>query len=201
MKPAQRRSRGYTMVELLISIGVFAIGVTGVVAMQKVTLASNQHARALSIATRIAQSWQDQLAADAASWNSPGPGGGASDLADTRWLQQVNPPPRGWFVPAYSPDGLFGNAFDALGNVVPPGQPQQAAFCAQVRLSWIMPENEGEGLIRSEVRVYWLRDGGGGHLDAPQPLCTVSNMARFEQAVERYHFVYQTTAIRQNTTP
>ena len=64
-----RRSRGYTVVELMMALAVMAIGLSGVIAMQKVTLSSNGHARKLALATRLGQSWLDELAADAGQWN------------------------------------------------------------------------------------------------------------------------------------
>ena len=46
------RSRGYTVIELLMALTVLALGASGVVAMQRVTLESNRYAKNLAIATR-----------------------------------------------------------------------------------------------------------------------------------------------------
>ena len=62
-------ARGYTIVELMMAITVLAIGVSGIIAMQKITVASNLHAKKLAIATQIARAWQDRLAVDASLWN------------------------------------------------------------------------------------------------------------------------------------
>jgi type IV pilus assembly protein PilV len=187
------------VVELMIALAVLAIGVSGIIAMQKVTIVANQHAKNLAAATHIAQTWQDQLAADAVLWNSPSPNGGSSDIGETRWLERVTTDEFTWFVPDYSGD--FGAAFDALGNPLPPGNdPAQAAFCAHVRLSWLHPQEFGRGLIRTEVRVFWLRDGGDGHVDASKSLCDPEvEPDAVGAAVDRYHFVYQTSAAKQNT--
>ncbi|HYO94825.1 MAG TPA: prepilin-type N-terminal cleavage/methylation domain-containing protein, partial [Polyangiaceae bacterium] len=64
-------TRGYTFVELLMSLSILSLGVTGVIAMQKVTVTSNQHAKNLAIATQISQSWMDELRADSLMWNHP----------------------------------------------------------------------------------------------------------------------------------
>ena len=56
------RARGYTMVELMMALGILAIGVSGIIAMHKVTVAANQHAKNLAVASHIAQAWQEQLA-------------------------------------------------------------------------------------------------------------------------------------------
>lgn len=209
------RERGYTVVELMMALAVLAIGVTGVIAMQKVTLAANRDAKSFAIATQIAQAWQDQLSVDAVQWNYPSQSQqGVSDLTDTMWLSRVGTSgttPSGWFLPAYSATQRFGGAFDALGN--PVSDYSQAAFCAHVRLQWLSPDGAqvsspssttGNGLIRTEVRVFWLKDAGTAPAttDGFCPAGMVNDVAwatTVGRAVDRYQFVYQTSAVRQNT--
>ena len=194
-----RRRRGYTIVELLMALTVLAIGVSGIIAMQKVTVSANRHARSLALATNIAQAWIDQLNADAVLWNhpSPRPDSPPSDIGETRWLNQIATNDGVWFEPEAV--GQFGPAFDALGNVVPAAaDPSQVVFCTHLRLTWLQPETGGSGLIRAEVRVFWLRDGGGGAV-ADGGLCNDGAVDQIGAAVTNYHFVYQTTAIKQNT--
>jgi prepilin-type N-terminal cleavage/methylation domain-containing protein len=196
-----RATRGYTMVELMMALAILAIGVSGIISMHKVTVAANQHAKNLATASHIAQAWQEQLAADATRWNHPSAKDGTSDLAtDTLWLQMIATEGQ-WRRPAYNETVDFGPAFDALGNVVPAGSEQDAHYCTHVRFSWLYPEatpTVGNGLIRAEVRVFWLRDGEGtidgqGVCDPGTPVNDVG------EAVPNYHFVYKTSAIRQNT--
>jgi type IV pilus assembly protein PilV len=199
MSPRGARRRGYTAVELLMAISIFAIGVSGIIAMQKVTVAANSHSKNLSIATHVAQAWLDQLATDAAAWNHPSPGIPGSDLTDTTWLQLAGGNADQWLRPTFSTTRNFGAAFDALGNPLPDANVAQAVFCAHVRLSWLYPETAGNGLLRTEVRVFWLRDGQGGTVDG-QPLCdpnTAPNLV--EGAGLKYHFVHQASAVKQNT--
>lgn len=199
-RAARRRlSRGYTIVELMMALGVFAIGVSGVIAMQKVTLASNRHAKNLAVATHIGQAWMEQLAADASQWNFPGPRnqGAASDIGDTDWLQEADNT-TDWFLPDWVGVRSFGPGFDALGN--PVANVNQAAFCTHLRLTWLNRDNQGivgNGLIRAEVRVFWMREGNGGGA-TPDPICSPNNDAiAIGQRPELYHFVYNTSAIRQ----
>ena len=85
-----REQRGYTAVELLIAITIFAIGVSGIFAMQKVALASNQHARHVAIATHVAQAWLENLSSDAVQWNHPSPNNPTPDIdTETVWLSQT----------------------------------------------------------------------------------------------------------------
>jgi type IV pilus assembly protein PilV len=197
-----RRSRGYTIVELMMALAILAIGVTGIIAMHKVTVASNQHAKNLAIATHVAQAWQEQLAADAATWNQPSRLQTNSDIGQTTWLQAVAGG-GGWARPVYSAALAFGPSFDALGNPVTEGDVDQAHFCTHLRLTWLYSDSEpapGNGLIRAEVRVFWLREGRPAEGGA-----SVCNLAADPTAIganlQDYHFVYKTSAVRQNTAP
>lgn len=199
-----RGHAGYTIVELMMALAVLAIGVTGIVALQKVTAVSNQHAKNLAIATRIAEAWQEQLATDAVAWNHPSPTdtGAADDLAtDTHWLKLVTTKPDTWVQPDYDATLLFGPGFDALGNPVAiPGDVARARFCVNIRLSWLYPSTatagapSGSGLLRSEVRVFWLRDGAS----TTAAFCSATSTASVGTAVDVYHFVYKASAVRQN---
>ena len=193
------RQRGYTIVELLMALTVLAIGVSGVIAMQKITITSNQHAKNLAMATHIAQAWQERLAADAAQWNHPSPTLNMDDITETRWLQQVVGNAGVWFRPSYDQNLDFGAGFDALGNVVSDANIEQAVYCTHLRLTWLYAPAAGNGLIRAEIRVFWARDAGTVNA---QPVCAPETPAQnVQNASNRYHFVYQTTAIKQNTAP
>jgi len=194
------RQRGYTAVELMMAIGIFGIGVTGIIAMQKMTVVSNQHAKNLSIATHIAESWLDMLATDAVMWNHPSPQNAIPDIGQTTWLQSVKlnaNTANDWILPTYSTVLAFGPAFDALGNPVDPAAaPNSVAFCSHLRLSWLyQPTVSGNGLIRAEVRVFWLRDGQG----FAQNMCAGAQVTNVGGATQTFHFVQKITAIRENT--
>jgi len=183
------RSRGYTIVELLMAMTVFAIGVTGIAAMQKITLASNQHAKQLAIATHIAQSWQDRLAAESATWTAS-----AASLAGTQWLSKVG---GGWMRAPANSEGTFGATFSPLGDFTP--TLSQAYFCVDIRLTNMTSTGAnviaGNGLMRSEVRVFWPRDGReptGNSYCAPNGGASIG-----EGSDEDYHFVYDVAAVRQ----
>jgi len=188
---------GYTVIELMMAISLFAVGVSAIIALQKVAVTSNQHAKNLAIATRIAQSWQEMLATDAVMWNSPSAGIPTSDLASTTWLGQVTTT-NAWFQPAWN-DGLaFGPAFDALGNpVLLPTDAARANFCTHIRLTYLYPDDTpvvGNGMIRAEVRVFWRRPGVS-NMDA---FCGAQMPATIGEQVQQYYFVYKTAAVRQN---
>jgi prepilin-type N-terminal cleavage/methylation domain-containing protein len=196
-----QRQRGYTAVELMMAIGIFGIGVSGIIAMQKVTAVSNMHAKNLGIATQIAQSWLDMLATDAVTWNHPSTTSSVPDVDQTAWLKLVRAnanTANDWVLPGYNNALGFGPAFDALGNPIDreKAPTTNVAFCAHLRLSWLyQPTPSGNGLIRAEVRVFWQRDGKG----FTQDMCSVAQVAAVGAAPETFHFVQKITAIRENT--
>lgn len=180
--------RGYTIVELMMSLAVLSVGVTGLIAMQKVTVASNLHAKSVAIATRVAQAWQDQLAADATLWNR------TNGLVNTTWLQNITST-QTWFRPSYSPTLKFGAAFDALGNPVDETvslDPTQ--FCVHVELVPIYPTTGTLGLLRSTVRVFWPRRQG--NVGTPNFCSPARDITALGDDIDDFHFLYQVAAVR-----
>jgi type IV pilus assembly protein PilV len=156
--------RGYTAVELLMSIAVMAIGVSGIIAMQKVTATSNRDAKTLVTATHVGEAWLEQLVADSGQWRDTG------QYGNTSWLGNIGTP--GWFLPNEVPTREFGRSFDAQGSpVATVDEDDRAFFCVNLRLSWMYPEatvnNDGAGVMRAEVRVLWPRDNVKGLSTTP----------------------------------
>jgi Tfp pilus assembly protein PilV len=181
-------------VEVLMSLAVLAVGVVGIIATEKVTLAANLHAKNLAIATHVGQSWLGMLEAEAALWGRDG------SLARTTWLEQ-GAGISTWFRPDYNGDISFGPAFDALGNPVrTQDQDPNAKFCVDLRLATLTSNNNGGGLMRAEVRVIWLRDDGalGGSDLSPTHACSVAAVSVADEAESRlFHFVFLSGGVRQ----
>lgn len=197
------RQGGYTVIELVMAMGVFAIGITGISAMQAATSASNRHAKNLAIANAIAKTWHEELAVDATQWTVQND---LIGLGQTSWVKQVElgdlgTPP--WFRP--DTVGTMGASFDALGNFTT--DPTQAVFCTHVRLTRLI-RIQGSGLIRADVRVFWPKFG---HDWTQQEYCSAAvNPTTFAPfvpgstgadatEVDNFHFVYSTSAIRQTS--
>lgn len=196
-RTARRLARGYTIVELMMSLTVLAIGASGVIAMQKVTLSTNRHAKNLSIATRVAQAWADQLTADAALWT---PGLAPRDA--TTWLDEADPDDiTEWFIPEYSSTRDFGPEFDALGNPVDPADSAGIAhFCTHLRFAFMHSETTpavGNGAIRAQVRIFWRRDDGTADPPGGASPCAIDD-AEFIDGQDQLHVVYLTTAVRES---
>jgi hypothetical protein len=191
-----RRFRAaYTAVEVLMSMAVLAVGVVGIIATEKITLAANVHSKNLAIATHIAEAWLGMLDAEAALWGTAVP-----QFTRTTWLAQgPGASLTTWFRPIDNETLNFGPAFDALGNPVRTAdQDPDARFCVDLRLSPLTTINAGGGLIRAEVRVIWLRNENAiGGVTATNA-CSIAAMA-VEGANESslFHFVYMSGAVRQ----
>jgi len=182
----RRSRRGYTVVELMMSLAVFAAGVTGVIGMQRASAAANRHARDVTVANGIAQAWLDQLTVDASVWRT--------DLTQTVWLQSINTAGVDgvWQLPAESPPAArnFGPTFNLFGAPVAGA----TDFCVHMRLTWLYPGQN----MRTDVRVFWLRDGGTrveGDCDNPA-VATVDAVGA--DANDDYFSVYQTGAVVQH---
>jgi Tfp pilus assembly protein PilV len=197
---ARTRSPGYTVVEVMIAMAILMIGTTGIVAMQKVTTVSNRDSKNLVVANQIARAWVERLRADATQWNNPSPTSPTTnDMGNTRWLGVVNGL---WFRPAN--DTTHGEpayaAADVFGNDVPIGS-AATVYCTNVRLSWLYgPPGTVEPpyLLRAEIRVLWLRDGGPGPVGATACENGAVTWDNIGPMTDRFHFVYVATAVTQN---
>lgn len=191
--PGRRRQRGYTAVEVLMSMSVLAVGVIGVFSMEKITVASNVHAKNLAIATHIGQAWLGVLEAEASLWDAT-----PDSISRTSWLS-ASPMPPAWFRPDPVAASNFGPEFDELGNPVGDG----GQFCVDLRISpfnGLQEELKGQGLRRVEVRVFWIRDHAAAS-SATTPLefpCLWSpaQVSAIDQA-SMLHFVHLSGAVRQ----
>jgi Na+-transporting NADH:ubiquinone oxidoreductase subunit NqrB len=176
----------------MIALALFAVAVVGIIAMQKITVVSNAHAKNVAMAQRIAQAWAGQLEMDGTAWRT---------AFDTGWLNNADV----WQRPAYIASRSFGGAFDALGNPINDNQVAQAHFCTHVRMAWLYPpamDVGGNAMLRAEIRVFWLKDGEVP-LDSTTSMCSASQTSVQASAIglatERYRFVYQTVGIRQHS--
>ena len=190
------RARGYTVVEVMSAMTLFAIGAAGVIGMQRVTIQGGVDARNFDIASNIAREWEHRLQRDALLWTEPNSRVSTSNLGTTRWLAPANID-NTWRLPAPGPNGPgepgYAAAFDLLGHDLDPASDERM-FCVQYRLGWIANSNNGSSptaLIRAEVRVFWSR------LEFGPPNCA-DTAVEAPATRNQYHFVNVATAIRGN---
>ncbi len=201
MSKAVSTKRGYTVVELMMALTVMTIGLGGIIAMQKTTVASNMNAKNVALATHIAQGFLDELAAESRAWTQ------ADNFANTEWLGNVGAQGTApvWFAPTYEATRKLGQGFDALGNpVLDAALAADAKFCVHLRLTWLSSQTsgkQGSGLIRTEARVYWRREGIAltGAASWGQGTCvTPADFANWN-GPPRFHTIYMASAVRQGT--
>jgi len=193
-----------------MALAVLSIGATGVIAMQKTALIGNVHARNLATASAIAATWIERLRVDGLRWIRTDTG--QNTIAQTRWLNavgndhpnKVNPEGQ-WIRPADFPGQDVSAAADVRGRDI--FNDPETAYCTHIRLTQL-----SDNMIRADVRVFWLRlsdapyDPQGGTQTGwtgtigGQPLCSPNPgyIQAVGAAVDRYHFVYLSTAVLRN---
>jgi prepilin-type N-terminal cleavage/methylation domain-containing protein len=192
-----RKQSGFTLVEVMVSLGIMTIGAMAILAMQQQIIRGNVHARELTTATQIAQNVIERLKMDAITWNAPGV------PAASRYLGGVTPGAIGVFttLPFITTSNggitrLQSNAFDYYGDDLDTqnGSPANLHYCASYRLSFVYTNNR---IIRTDVRVWWAREGIGA-IRTDFPVCVDDN-ARLSPGgslIENYHLVYLSTVLR-----
>jgi prepilin-type N-terminal cleavage/methylation domain-containing protein len=207
----RRRSHGYTAVEVLVSMSIFAVGAMGVIAMQKAAVQGNQDARELDVANGIARQWMERLRRDAALWTPPPPGDtnpqdpkalGALLLDRDRYGMWHRPIARA--APASPQVDYQSPGADLLGrdvdNLVVKGQGSAGwdmgiHYCTHVRVTPLVPD---ESLLRAEVRVLWPRQM---YTSLDPNVCGADPPANLDLDTDTYHFVYLVSAVRRNLPP
>lgn len=207
MSPLTKKTkRGYTAIEVLIAMTLFAIGAAGVIGMQKVTIQGGQDARRLDIATNIAHEWVARLQRDAMNWTTPSSKN--RDVTNvytaTKWLTQVQTagcvapnwctPP----APTGAPEG-FSYAFDMFGRDRPIDSGDHH-YCVQYRLWWgralgaAAPFNE-QATIHADIRVFFstLEQNPIGTCDGATIEGITPNSNDYRKV---FHMVYASTVLR-----
>lgn len=203
--------RGYTAVEVLLSMTVFAIGAAGVIAMQRTAVQGNLDARRLDVANSIARAWTERLRRDAMTWTT------AANLSQSTILSDaVNNP--GWRIPfgcdATFPDGTCA-AFDAFGHDIGHptapthvGNPDVPVFCANVRADIVAQHQTSPAVVRIMVRVYWPKGlGQAAYGTSTDSFCSTSALGDLTKgpdaptASQIYHFVQDVTLVTRTVLP
>lgn len=197
---ASNDESGYSLIEVMMALAILAVGTTGVIALQKVSLVGNTNARMGDAARQVAGTWVERLKSDALTWNDPM---GTSDLTDTRWLNvstlynPLNPPNAASWVRAPEIVNWSSPVADVHGSDVFDPNSQDGVFCTHLQLSRAVQKQYSLGglmhpiAIRAIVRVVWRRDL------APFTECRNSNPQDIEDNDTRYGFYYVTTMIGQ----
>ncbi|MBX3248951.1 MAG: prepilin-type N-terminal cleavage/methylation domain-containing protein [Myxococcales bacterium] len=152
-----RRERGFTLIEVMIAVGIITVGSLGILAMQTATIRGNSEARMMSIATQRNRTWFDRLERDALLWNRAGQED--APRAFTRFLREVN---TGWrpplVVPIDEPVAGASRWLSATADFAGRDMPTDAGavFCTHVELEWAVVGD----VIRARSRTVFHRQNG-----------------------------------------
>lgn len=167
--------RGYTVVEVAISMTLFAIGAVAVIAMERTSVQGDSDARQQDVATGIANEWVARLQRDELSWRAPSATSTNSQVARsaTSYLNDsyatslcgpVGVDASSSYTPtfntaalglSFSPSTIEGRgyAFDVFGHDL--YDPTNATYC--VALSECFEDAIDGNLIQATVLVFWAR--------------------------------------------
>lgn len=206
--PRARRKRqrraAFTLIEVMISLGIMTMGALAIITLQQQTIRSNAHARELTTAMQIAQLWAERFKQDATQWNQAadavrGPTA-AAVLANTVYLKSINNAPNVFQpIPPNAAAPLNSNAFDFRFNEVVNTDPT-TYYCVSFRPAWV---SFGRAM-RVDVRVWWARTGitragTTGSILTDFAACDDTGSTTFDpldQSFNDYHVVYLPTVIR-----
>jgi type II secretory pathway pseudopilin PulG len=216
--------RGYTAVEVALSILVLGIGAAGAMTMQAASVQGNSDAHMMDVGNSIAREWVERLRRDSMTWTTPDSTHPCTDqscnwFTDTFLVSQIGsdaarstwvwptPPSTGAnqtksfsFTPTpgaptvTSPWG-YGRAFDMLGRDISTG----GAATPTAGLAFCV-NVKGDWLIQDEilratVRVYWPRQ----MFSAPPAIFCSGSAEMTGTATQTYHFIYAATALQRNS--
>jgi len=138
------RAPGFTVVELMIAMLIFSIGIMGVYAMQVVTIASSAEAREIAEATNLASRILEGFRRDSTTWTAGIQPPSLQQGAGSSWVRYNSLP--------IDKDGLTTLQLPATMPTTPP------RYCVKYRTSEL--GGVGSGTYKVEVRVMWPRRQG-----------------------------------------
>jgi len=163
------RERGFTAVEVLISMAIMFMGAAAVMTMQKTSIQANLDARKADVASSIARTWIERIRHESMRWTQPTSTNPTSNLAGVPGLASHIGVGGGggWFRPTedmianQSPAGsveTMSYAFDVLGRDLAAADitatnGSNIVFCVEAQLTELVPNYA----YRVDVRVVWPR--------------------------------------------
>lgn len=150
-----RARSGFTLVEVMIAIGIMTVGSLGILAMHQAVSNANRSAHEMNTALAITERWAERVERDSLSWTEEGID--TASLNATAYLSQLANQPEGtdWFTPSPSDSDHESFAFDYRGNDTT--DTAHVKYCTNLRLRWLRQGSSA----RVDIRTFWYR---GGHM-------------------------------------
>ncbi|MEZ4339379.1 MAG: prepilin-type N-terminal cleavage/methylation domain-containing protein [Sandaracinaceae bacterium] len=197
----RRRSQaGYTMIEVMMALGVLTAGAVGIMAMMQASTRGNMEAREMATATMVTQRWVERLRRDAVSWTASSRTISPVLLSRTQYLRTVPNPGTvaAWRAPVPAVTSTDSANADFYGRDTTVAA--QAYFCTNVRLEWLYVGRS----VRADVRTWWLRRQASSDNDPTRVAlgqCAPGTDPNTLTGDWRVRMVYASTVVRWTPTP
>ena len=144
---------GFTLVEVMIAIGIMTVGSLGILAMHQGVSQANRTALEMNTALAITERWVERVERDALSWTEQGLN--SSSLSGTYHLSGLagTASATDWFRP--TPPSGESYDFDYFGGDIVTGNANPQKYCTNLRLSWLRQGSSA----RVDIRTFWYREG------------------------------------------
>ncbi len=148
-----KRERGFTLVEVMIAIGIMTVGSLGILSMHHAVTRANREAREMNTAIAITETWLERAERDALLWTAQG--FNTVELQGTDYLKELAgvATQSAWFKPLPADQTRESWAFDYFG--IDTTDDDETKFCVNMRLTWLRQGSSA----RVDVRTFWLREG------------------------------------------
>ncbi len=201
----RRNRQGFTLIEVMVSLGVMTIGTMAIIALLAHIMRSNAHARQMNVGMNLGQQWVDRLKEDAHGWTQAAVPAGtptvAQVLANTLYLRNVTSPPSTTFIPLPANSAVVSTAFDYQGQdiALPVTGTDAIAYCVAYRANWIYFGST----MRVDVRVFWPREGTAANIAGDWPDCggAQDRLDPGGSLLGQYHVMYLPTVIGVTPVP
>jgi prepilin-type N-terminal cleavage/methylation domain-containing protein len=149
---SRRKQAGFTLVEVMIAIGIMTVGSLGILSMHHAVSGANRTAHEMNTGLAITERWIERIERDSLSWSRQGLN--SSELVGTAYLSGLagTVSATDWFRPSPS-DTDEHYAFDYFGQDTDTAS--EIKYCTNLRLSWLRQGTSA----RVDVRTFWYRAG------------------------------------------
>ncbi|KPK13765.1 MAG: hypothetical protein AMJ62_14365 [Myxococcales bacterium SG8_38] len=143
---------GFTLVEVMIAIGIMTVGSLGILSMHQAVSGANRAAHEMNTAIAITDRWVERVERDSLLWSEQGIN--TSSLASTAYLSQLAGQVSGtdWFTPSPA-DTDESYAFNFFGEDT--STSSEMKYCVNLRMMWIRQGSSA----RVDIRTFWFREG------------------------------------------
>lgn len=148
-RSSTRNDSGFTLVEVMIAIGIMTVGSLGILSMHQAVSEANRAANEMNTALAITERWVERVERDSLAWTEAGIN--SSTLSSRAYLSQLAGQVSGtdWFTPSVNGNDSY--AFDYFGR----DTTSDIKYCVNLRLSWIRQGSSA----RVDIRTFWYREG------------------------------------------